>query len=102
MAAVRVVVNYKVKPGREKDLFEGLRTVKGIVTKLGATAVTVSRQNFGAEAGNIFMVAQLPDWATFAKVSSDQEFQHLLEQLRSNPNPPIESAIVSLNEEVSI
>jgi hypothetical protein len=102
MAAVRVVVNYKVKPGREKDLFEGLRTVKGIVTTLGATAVTVSRQAFGAEAGNIFLVAQFPNWATFAKVSSDQEFQHLLEQLRANPNPPIEAVVTSLNEEVSI
>ena len=36
MATVRVVVNFRVKPGKEPDLLEGLRAVKKHHDRLGA------------------------------------------------------------------
>ncbi len=101
MAAVRVVVNFRVKPGKYADLFEGLKAVKKTVERLGATVV-VTRQAFGPEAGNIVLVAQHASWDAFSKVTADPEFARLLETMRNNPNPAWESVTPVLYEEVTL
>ncbi len=101
MAAVRVVVNFRVKPGKYAELFEGLKAVKKTVEGLGAT-VLVNRQAFGPEAGNIVVVAQYASWDAFAKVSADPGFARLLETMRNNPNPPWESVTPVLYEDVAV
>ena len=65
MATIRVVVNFRVKPGKEGDLFEGLRAVKKHHERLGAGFFVV-RQAFGPEAGNIVAVGQYSNWDAFA------------------------------------
>ncbi|MGO9266934.1 MAG: hypothetical protein ACLQBA_18980 [Candidatus Binataceae bacterium] len=101
MATVRGVVNFKVKPGRYADLFEGIKAVKKNIVRLGATLV-VSRQAIGPEAGNILVVIVYQDYAAYAKAASDSELQGLIDQMRGNPNPAWEGLTVSLNEEVTI
>ncbi len=101
MAAVRGVVNFRVKPGRYNDLFEGLRGVKKIVGKLGANMV-VNRVAVGAEVGHIIAVVQYENMAAYAKAASDPELQGLIESMRNNPNPPWESLTSTLVEEVAI
>ena len=101
MAAVRVVVNFHVKPGRYADLFEGLNAINKIVGRLGASMV-VNRQAFGPEPGNTIAVVQYQDWAAFAKAASDPEFERLLDTMRNNANPAWEGIAVSLNEEIAL
>ncbi len=101
MAAVRVVVNFRVKPGRYADLFEGLRAVKRHIERMGSIFV-VNRQAFGPEAGNIVVVVQHADWATHARVASDTEFVQLLESMRNNPDPAWESITPVIYEEVAL
>ena len=96
MATVRVVVNFRVKPGRYADLFEGKN-----VQRLGATLV-VNRQDFGPEAGNIIVVVAYADYAAFAKASSDPELSGLIDTMRNNSNPAWEGLTVALNEEVAL
>jgi len=101
MAAVRVVVNFRMKPGKEADLFEGLRTIKKHHDRLGA-GFSVVRQAFGPDAGNIVAVGQYSSWDAFAKLESDPEFTQLLQAMRSNANPPWEAVTASVNEEVAL
>jgi hypothetical protein len=101
MATVRGVVNFRVKPGRYADLYEGLKTVKKIVGRLGANLV-VNRQTVGPEVGNIFAVIQYENWAAYAKAASDSELQGLIDQMRNNANPSWETLTVTLNEEVAL
>src|SRR5689334_19995627 len=101
MATVRVVVNFRLKPGKEDELLEGLKSVKQHHQRLGAGFMVV-RQAFGPEAGNIVAVGQYSDWAAFAKLQSDPEFNKLLQGLRSNTSPPWDSVVASVNEEVAL
>jgi hypothetical protein len=54
MAAVCVVVNFRVKPGKYAELFEGLKAIKKTIEGLGATVI-VNRQAFGPEAGIVLV-----------------------------------------------
>jgi hypothetical protein len=101
MATVRVVVNFRVKPGKEPDLLEGLRAVKKHQDRSGA-GMFVVRQAFGPEAGNVAAVGQYSGWEAFAKVHSDPEFAQLLAKMRSDANPAWEALAAAVNEEVTL
>jgi hypothetical protein len=101
MAAVHGVVTFRVKPGRYGDLFEALKVVKGIGERLGVTVI-VSRQTIGPASGEVAIVFIYPDYATFAKVSTDPELQRFLEAARADSNPAYDQFTVSLGEEVVI
>ena len=101
MATVRGVVNFRVKPGRYAELFEGIKAVKKVIEKLGATVI-VNRQQIGPEVGNVFVVVAYSDYAAYAKVASHPEFSGLIEAMRNNHNPAWESITTTLNEEVEI
>jgi hypothetical protein len=101
MATVRGVINFRVKPGRYADLFEGIRAVKKIIERLGATLV-VSRQTVGPEAGHVIAVAVYENWAAYAKAASDPELQGLIETMRNNANPAWEALTAALLEEVAL
>jgi hypothetical protein len=90
VATVRTVVNFRVEPSRYADLFEGVKAVKKIIQRLGATLV-VNRQYTGPETGNII-----------AKAASDPELSGLIDTMRNNPNPAWEGLTVALNEEVAL
>jgi hypothetical protein len=99
MAAVRIVVNFRVKPGKEADLLEGIRAVKKHLDRLGES-LTVVRQVSGPEPGNIVAVGQCSGWDHFAKVQSDPELAKLLQDLRSDTSPAWEAMSVAVNEEI--
>jgi hypothetical protein len=101
MAAVRAVVNFRVKPGKEADLLQAVGTVKKHVERLGGTFFVV-RQVAGPESGNIVAVQQYSGWDHFAKAASDREFAQLLEGVRRDTDPPWESLTVSMSEEVAL
>lgn len=101
MAAVRVVANYRVKPGRYNDLYEGLKEFKKITQRLGATQI-VTRQAFGPETNHVFMVVQFTDHNAYAKAAMDSELQNTLQALRNTSDQPFEQVTVSFNEDVDI
>ena len=101
MATVRGVVNFRVKPGRYADLFEGIKTVKKNIQRLGANLV-VNRQVIGPETGNVIVVVVYADYAAYAKAASDPELSGLIDTMRNNPNPAWDTITVSLNEEVAL
>jgi uncharacterized protein (DUF1330 family) len=90
-----------VKPGRYAELFNGVKAVKALVEKLGAKMI-VNRQQIGPEVGNIFVVVAYPDYATYAKVTSDPEFRGLTDAMRNSPDPVWEAFTATLNEEVEL
>ena len=101
MATIRMVVNFKVKAGREGNLLEALRAAKKHNDRLGANFFVV-RQVAGPEVDHIAAVIQYSDWNHFAKGSSDPEIAQFLENVRRDTNPPWESLTVSINEEVAL
>jgi hypothetical protein len=101
MAAVRLVVNFAVKPGRYNDLFEGLRALKKVIERLGASFV-VNRIRVGAEPTHIIAVGVWSDLAAWAKGATDSELTGLLDSMRGNANPSWESFTVTLLEEVPL
>ena len=101
MATVRVVLNFRVKPGRYTDLFEGIKAVKKVIEKLGASLI-VNRQAVGPETGNIFVVIAYADYAAYAKATSHPELSALVDAARNNPDPAWEGITITLNEEVEI
>lgn len=101
MASIRVVLNFRVKAGKEADLLEAGKTAKKHFDRLGVPII-LSRQVAGPETGNIFAVHQYSDWNHFAKAQSDSELAHFVELLRRDTNPPWESFTVSINEEVTL
>jgi hypothetical protein len=101
MATIRVVVNFRVRAGREPDLLEAGKTVKKLLDSLGVTLFIV-RQVAGPETGNIIAVQQYSDWTHFAKVQSDREIAQFVERMRQDTNPPWESFTVSISEEVAL
>jgi hypothetical protein len=101
MAAVRLVVNFRVKPGRYPDLFEGIKAVKKAVGQLGGSLV-VNRQVIGPETGHIFVVTVYADYAAFAKSRTDPDLTRAVDAIRNNTDPAHDAITVSLNEEVAI
>jgi len=101
MATIRGVVNFRVKPGRYADLFEGLKGAKQLLERLGAKPI-VNRVVVGGETGNVIAVAEYADWAAYAKAVSDPEVQKLIDTMRNNPNPPYESITTAIVEEVPL
>jgi len=99
MATVRLVVNFRVKPGRYADLLEGLKVVKKNIERLGSKFY-VNRVAVGNDVGNIIAVGQHDDFAAYAKAASDAELAKLIDAMRSNPNPPWESVTTALVEEL--
>ena len=95
------MVNFRLKPGRYTDLFEGLKAVKKIVEGLGATVI-VMRQAIGPEAGNVIAVVVYKDYAGYAKVASDPALSGLIDTMRNNLDPAWQGLTVSLNEEVAL
>jgi hypothetical protein len=101
MAAIRLVVNFRVKPGRYADLFEAAKPFKKMVERFGGNFV-VGRVTTGDETGNIVAVHTYQSWTAFDKANSDLETQKLLEATYNNPNPPYESFTVTVVEEVAL
>jgi len=101
MATVRLIVNFRVKPGREAELLEGQKAFKKVTARLGASLV-VNRQVAGPDTGNIFVVVVFADWAAYAKTASDPELQGLLDALRNNRDPAYDGYTSALNEEVPL
>jgi len=101
MATVRLVVNFRVKPGRYGDLLEGLKAVKKNIERLGSKFY-VNRVAVGSEVGHIIAVGQHPDFAAYAKAAADPELIKLVDAMRGNPNPPWESVTTSLVEEIPV
>jgi hypothetical protein len=101
MATIRVVLNFRVKAGKEADLLEAGKTVKKHLDRLGVTSIVV-RQVAGPESGNIVAVHQYSDWNHFAKAQSDREFTQFVEGVRRDTNPPWESFTLSISEEVTL
>jgi hypothetical protein len=101
MATIRMVVNFRVKAGREANLLEALRAAKKHTDRLGANFFAV-RQVVGPEPDHIAAVIQYSDWNHYAKAASDQEVAQFLENVRKDSNPPWESLTVSINEEVAL
>lgn len=101
MAAIRLVVNFRVKTGRYTDLFEAAKPFKKMVERFGGNFVA-GRVTTGSETGNIIAVHTYPNWTAWDKVNSDPEAQKLLEATYNNPNPPYESFTVTIVEEVEL
>jgi len=101
MATVRLVVNFRVKPGRYVELLEGLKVVKKSFERLGSKFY-VNRVAVGNDVGHLIAVGQHADFAAYAKAASDAELVQLVETMRNNPNPPWESLTTSLVEEVPL
>jgi hypothetical protein len=101
MAGVRIVVIFRVKPGKEAALLEGIRAVKRHLDRVGES-LTVVRQVSGPQPGSIAAVGQCSDWNHFAKVQSDPDFAKLLDGFRSDANPAWESITVAINEEITL
>jgi hypothetical protein len=101
MATIRVVVNFRVKAGKEGELLQAAGAFKKVVERLGG-AYLVVRQVAGPETGNIVVVHQYTGWDHFAKAVSDREGVQLMEAVRRDTSPPYESFTVSISEEVAL
>jgi uncharacterized protein (DUF1330 family) len=99
--AILSALMLKVRPGKEKELFEVLKTVKKIVERAGGT-YAVSREVAGPQPNNILAVAQYPDWGHLGKVRSDPEYQKLMDRLRSSSDPAAEAVTSAIFEDVAI
>jgi hypothetical protein len=96
-----MVVNFRVKAGREAKLLEALRAAKKHNDRLGANFFVV-RQVAGPEVDHIVAVIQYSDWNHYAKGASDPEVAQFLENVRRDTDPPWESLTVSISEEVAL
>ena len=101
MAAIRIGVNFRVKPGRYGDLLEAGKAFKKVVERCGGDYL-VGRVTTGADTGNIIVVHTYPSWTAFEKAGSDPEFQRLLQTIQSDANPPYESFVSNFIEEVPL
>lgn len=100
MAAVRLVLDLKVKPGRQNELLEGLKNLKKVAEKLGAS-VHVFRARVG-DPTHIIGVAEWADLVAWAKGSADPELAGLADGMRNNPNPPWETISIQMVEEIPL
>jgi hypothetical protein len=101
MAAIRLGINFRVKPGRYGELLESAKPFKKVVEKCGGEYL-VGRITTGADTGNIIVVHAYPTWAAYDKANSDPEMQRLAQTIYSNANPPYESFIANMIEEVPL
>jgi len=99
--AISAVTVLKVRPGKEKEIFETLKTVKKIVEHAGRT-YSVSREVVGPQPNHIIAVAQYPDWSHVGKVRSDSELQKTMERVRSSSDPAAEVVTTTIFEDVAI
>ncbi|MGO8672637.1 MAG: hypothetical protein ACLQVD_14880 [Capsulimonadaceae bacterium] len=99
--AIMSALMLKVRPGKEKDLLELLKTVKKAVERAGGT-YAVHREVFGPQPNNIVATAAYPDWGHLSKVRSDPELQKLMDRLRSTSDPAAEAVTSAVFEDVAI
>ncbi len=99
--AITSVPALKVRPGKEKDLLEVLKTVKKIIERAGGT-YTVHREVFGPQPNSIVATAAYPDWGHLGKVRTDPEYQKLTDRLRSTSDPAAEALMGAVFEDVAL
>ncbi len=99
--AITVATMFRVRPGKQSELFETLKTVKKAVERAGGT-YAVRRQFAGPQPNNIIAVAQYPDWGHLGKVRSDPEVQKLLDRVRSSSDPAAEALTTTIFEDVAL
>jgi hypothetical protein len=97
--AVFNVAGFHVRPGKYAELFDGLKSLKELAERKGAT-VRVLRQIAGPQLGDVALVLEHADWGEWAKGRSDPEVQQALERRRSDPNPPADLTAAAMWEEV--
>ena len=99
--AITVALMLKVRPGKQNELFETLRSVKKAVERAGGT-YAVRREVAGPQPNNIITVAQYPDWSHLGKVRSDPELMKVMERVRSSSDPAAEPVTTTIFEDVAI
>ena len=99
--AVFNVVGFHVRAGKYGELFDGLKGLKELAERKGAT-VRVLRQIAGPQVGDVAFVLEHADWGQWGKTRSDPEVQQALERRRSDPNPPADLTGATLWEEVAV
>ena len=99
--AITVGTMLKVRPGKQNELFETLRTVKKAVERAGGT-YSVRREVAGPQPNGIITVAQYPDWGHLGKFRSDPELQKLMDRIRSSSDPAAEPVTTTIFEDVAI
>jgi hypothetical protein len=99
--AITVALMLKVRPGKQNELFETLRSVKKAVERAGGT-YAVRREVAGPQPNNLITVAQYPDWSYLGKVRSDPEFMKVMERVRSSADPAAEAQTATIFEDVAI
>jgi hypothetical protein len=62
----------------------------------------VGRITTGPDTGNIVVVHAHPNWTSYEKTMSDAEMQRLVQTVYSNTNPPYESFVANIIEEVAL
>ncbi len=100
MALGYLVVDFKVKPGREAELLEGVKNLKRVGQRLGAQ-VRTSRARVGDPA-RIVVVAEWPSITAWGTGQADPELRALADGMRNNANPPWEKVEVAMLEEVPL
>jgi hypothetical protein len=98
--AITLATMLKVRPGKQNELFENLKTVKKAVERAGGT-YAVRREVAGPQPNNIITVAQYPDWSHLGKVRSDPEVQKLMDRIRSSSDPAAEPVTTTIFEDVA-
>jgi len=101
MAAIRVGVNFRVKPGRYADLLETGRPFKKVIERCGGEYL-VGRVTTGADNGHLIVVHTYPSWTAYDKAISDPEMQRLLQAVYNDANPAFESYTATIIEEVPL
>ena len=99
--AIRAVTILKVRPGKEKEIFDTLKAVKKLVEHAGGT-YSVSREVVGPQPNHIVAVAQYPDWSHVGKMRSDPELLKLMDRIRSSSDPAAEAVSSAILEDVAI
>jgi hypothetical protein len=100
MATARIVMDLKVKPGRQNELLEGLKGLKKVAERLGGQ-LRANRVRFG-DPVHLFAVAEWPDIPAWTKAQTDAELVALADAMRNNPNPPWESLSLMLLEDIPL
>ena len=99
--AVRAVVVFHPRPGKDSQLLEAIKAVKKIIERNGG-ALVVNRQVLGPQPGDVVAVSQYEDWSGYGKVRSDPELQQFLDRMRSNPDPPADVVASAAYEEIML
>jgi hypothetical protein len=97
--AVLNVVGFHVRPGMYSELFDGLKSLKELAERKGAT-VRVFRQIAGPQVGDVAVALEHADLVEWAKGRSDPEVQQALERRRKDANPPGDVTAATMWEEI--